>query len=613
MQYTVQDEKTGKKITFEWNGKDKPNQKDLEQIFSEANTMSSSFSDSFNNPKGLIEKGNIDIHNRKISKNNDNSISTVRSISINSDGKEYLIPTIGPNGEKWSNKKAIENFKKTGMHLGAFDDEKNATAYAEALHKQQEKEYLNYNAAQQKQPGFLKRTISNIPSSAARLGKDTLSFVTNPKQNATALGQIASGGVQAAMAEDGAYNPAIAKFESVKDFYKNRYGGLENIKETVATDPVGAGADLAGILMAGGGLARLGGAGAKLGALERVGMATQKAGAAIEPVSLAMRGVGMAGKAIPKAIPRKMFSSAAKFSTALNDAERARLTETALKNKITPTVSGVNKVNNQISEINKKISGMIDKSVITKDSRMLNVNELFNDFESLRKEAMANSAKPMDEVRQINRIEKQVREANKILERENLSPADAQKLKQGIYKDIGKYYSQFNNSPASAKAQKSIARAAKEYIEDIIPEIKQLNQQEGELIELRDAIQKSANRISNRDIFGIGMPIKGTAGGAVGGVPGAAAGIVIGVLDTPGVKSKLAIALEKLRSKGIKPKNISAAARLGLVGVSRAVKDNDEKEKDIRPSKSYRITPIQVGNANEIDLRQYLRSNQDGK
>lgn len=90
---------------------------------------------------GMIEPGNIDLSSRPVVRNSDGSISTVRSISVEMDGKEYLIPTVSENGKVFSDDDAVKQFKKTGKHLGVFDSPEDATAYARQLHEDQESFY----------------------------------------------------------------------------------------------------------------------------------------------------------------------------------------------------------------------------------------------------------------------------------------------------------------------------------------------------------------------------------------------------------------------------------------------------------------------------------------
>jgi hypothetical protein len=94
------------------------------------------------NPTGMAESGNIDLYRRPIVKNQDGSVSTVRSMSINVDGKEVLIPTVAEDGSRiLSDDEAVEQYKRTGKQLGVFDTPEDANAYAEQLHKQQEQLY----------------------------------------------------------------------------------------------------------------------------------------------------------------------------------------------------------------------------------------------------------------------------------------------------------------------------------------------------------------------------------------------------------------------------------------------------------------------------------------
>lgn len=92
--------------------------------------------------EGLIRQGNIDLARRPMVKNQDGSISTVRSINVGIDGVEVLIPTVSDDGRVMDDDEAVETYKKTGQHLGMFASPELAAKYAKQLHQDQSSQYL---------------------------------------------------------------------------------------------------------------------------------------------------------------------------------------------------------------------------------------------------------------------------------------------------------------------------------------------------------------------------------------------------------------------------------------------------------------------------------------
>lgn len=145
--------------------------------------------------------------------------------------------------------------------------------------------------------------VRNLPKSAAKFATDLVEPLIHPVETATNLRNVAAGGLQklgldpqtvgkyagmtgplgaplAAIGRTATKGEDYTQYpEALAQFFKDRYGGVENIKRTLAEDPVGAAAD-ASMLLTGGGSA----ASRAPGLLGKAGQAVATAGRAIDPI-----------------------------------------------------------------------------------------------------------------------------------------------------------------------------------------------------------------------------------------------------------------------------------------------------------------------------------------
>jgi hypothetical protein len=106
-------------------------------------------------------------------------------------------------------------------------------------------------------------SFTNIPQSAATLATNIYDVVTDPLQAVRGMGQMVVGGTQKLMGDPyfesesakAARMQGMKAFGAAGDYFKNRAGSEEAIKNTLATDPVGAAADLSLLFTGGGALA----------------------------------------------------------------------------------------------------------------------------------------------------------------------------------------------------------------------------------------------------------------------------------------------------------------------------------------------------------------------
>lgn len=151
----------------------------------------------------------------------------------------------------------------------------------------------------------------NFLPSLKQLGMDTIQPIISPIETAKSIYELGKGLIQLGIpGEQGSEDSARA----VGAFFANRYGGLENIKQTLATDPAGLLADLATIASGGGAVAAR-----SSGWVGRAGRIASSVGEAIDPISGTVKAAKVA-TGIPASI---IGNTTGAGSQALSEAYRA--------------------------------------------------------------------------------------------------------------------------------------------------------------------------------------------------------------------------------------------------------------------------------------------------
>lgn len=105
---------------------------------------------------------------------------------------------------------------------------------------------------------------ANIVKSGANFLGNIGEAVLHPINTVQNIGGAAVGGLQEL---GGQQTDETAKFDNIKNYFVQRYGGISNLEHTIYTDPVGFAADLSTVLGVGGGAIGLAGKGAELAGL----------------------------------------------------------------------------------------------------------------------------------------------------------------------------------------------------------------------------------------------------------------------------------------------------------------------------------------------------------
>lgn len=397
---------------------------------------------------------------------------------------------------------------------------------------------LNY---QEPETGFsAARMVSNIPSSAAGIAQDIIRAFASPVETAKNVGNLGMGLFSKAVSGG---LPEEKYAEALGQMYKQRYGGTKEALKTLETDPVGVASDVAG-LFTGGGLVA-----GKIPGLVKAGETAAKIGTAIDPL-LAAKNATLygVGKVLPESLPISLYNSAAKFGTTLGLDERNKLVTTALENNLMPTDEGVGK----LVGIQKSLGNKIDELISAADATGTNIprSAVYKHISDLKKTLGGPTLDADKRLAEINSIAKSFNQYMDSLGKTSLTPSELQKFKTSAYSDINFEARNQTGTRTKEETYKAMARAAKEALENVSPELKDVNAQYGALENLREPLMRSAARIENRDFIGIGTPTKVFSGSSVAGPAGAAVGAAQSLLDMPKTKAYLALKLYDLQKKG---------------------------------------------------------------
>lgn len=430
------------------------------------------------------------------------------------------------------------------------------------------------------------KAVENIIPSGKRAVGEIVDAVVNYEDTAKALGNLAVGAGQKAWrgitgdTEKGDKEWAV---DAVGKYFEDRYGSMDGFKRAIAYDPVGVLSDMSTVFTGGAGALKGTGAMVKnlagvnrraldvANALKKSGDIASKAAGLTDPLSVAgkvlSKGTDLAmGKEFTPA--QRMYQSALGLNTGFSNNSKGRfsprevlaMTREGVDSRIPVTSSGWRKASDMVYDLNEQIDEAIDAA----DAAGVKV-----DPEQIAKGALWSDARK--EISQFNTPQRDLRQfdnaVGEYLEAHgnDTSVRSAQDSKKATYK---KYDAKYRNNAAPvtaghAAADMELARQQRQAINEAVEKargqgqigeaegglIHSLNRKEGNLIEIRDAIERAMLKGGNKS------PIDSVTAGAGAIITGdLAQGLALGGLKqwalSPGMKSRYAFGLDNLSKYG---------------------------------------------------------------
>ena len=394
------------------------------------------------------------------------------------------------------------------------------------------------------------KMVREIPGSALQLMKDMSFPIRHPIQTVKGMTSIVRGGVDKLQSEQGDLPTQNEQaFDAMLDFYGDRFGSVDALKNTAMNDPVGILSDISGIVTLGtSSLPKI------TGRAGKVVETLNKTAKAVDPMNLAANAVRLPlGKLIPKDLPVKQMNSAVKWNTTTPMKIRNSLAQSMLEEGIQPTLEGMRKAWKVIDDMQEGLTKLIEES--TNSGVTIPREKVFKYIRDAKKKA-AEGGNPANELKQIDKFVDDLETTWFEYDLPDFTPTKIQRFKQDLYELVGDDKWARTTARGTDAARMATARSARQIIEDLVPEARAMNRREGKMIALTDALEQKAARIENTNNIPLGAPINVGAGTYLGnllGMPeaGAAAGVGLSLMDLPKNKARLAQRMYNLQNSGL--------------------------------------------------------------
>lgn len=413
--------------------------------------------------------------------------------------------------------------------------------------------------------------LKNFPESLKQEASDIANALLNLGETGESLLNVVIGGVQKLDPTGLSGDDKIKYANAVGEYYALKYGSFNAFKRELQNNPASVLSDASLFITGGAGLVgKTAGITSKLGGktkvvsdtIQDIAKDTGKFGTAVDPLNVAINvpstaiGQGLRPFGVGIDWGSKSYETALKPSTKLGEAEASQIIKTGLDEGITLDRSGVIKAEKRIDELSAKIDRLLDLDPEAKISSKVALKYL-DDLEIQASGPTYDRAKNISDVRKVrNKSSKSLNDFRRYIGNRSddlMSAKDLQIFKRSIYDkidwDITKQGSQ---TFWEQKALKEVGRGAKEGIEEVVPSVKDLNEQLGNLLEAKPHLQRARRRIANRDKFGLNSTVKVGAGSVAGGPAGTLAGLMWAMLDQPWLYSKGGIKLHQYSNQPIK-------------------------------------------------------------